>query len=253
MSHTATEREVRGPLALALLAMLGVVLFASFVALGTWQVQRLAWKEALIVHTNARVHAAPVDAPGPAQWPGLTAANAEYRHVRLHGTWLGDRQTRVWTATELGSGYWILTPLRRADGSVVLVNRGFAPEGWCDLQGHCPAPPSGEATVTGLLRISEPSGLFRHNDTATDTWYTRDVPAIARARGLQDVAPYFVDADAGAAATWPRGSLTVVHFPNHHLNYLITWYVLALMVLGAGIYVVRDEWRLRRRVRSPLP
>ena len=246
------ERRLRGPLALSLLALFGLALFAGFVALGTWQVHRLTWKEALIAHTDARVHAAPVAAPGPAQWARLTAANAEYRHVRLRGIWL-DRQTRVWTATDAGSGYWILTPLRRADGSIVLVNRGFAPQGWCDLKGVCPAPPAGEVTVTGLLRISEAPGLFRRNDPATDTWYTRDVAAIAKARGLADVAPYFVDADASTGVAWPRGGMTVVHFPNHHLNYLITWYLLALMVLGAGIYVARDEYRLRKRLKSRRP
>jgi surfeit locus 1 family protein len=253
ISPDENERNVRGPLALSLLALLGLVLFASFVALGTWQVHRLAWKTALIARVDERVHASPVPAPAPADWAVITAANAEYRHVRLAGTWLGDRQTRVWTATDAGSGYWILTPLRRDDGSIVLVNRGFAPDGWCDLKGHCPAPPDGEVAVTGLLRISEPSGLFRHNDPASDIWYTRDVAAIARARGLQDVAPYFVDADAAAGAAaeeWPRGGMTVIQFPNHHLNYLITWYVLALMVLGAAGYVARDEYRLRKRRRQ---
>jgi len=149
-------------LALSLLALLGLVLFVGFVALGTWQVHRLAWKTALIAHVNARVHAPPVPAPGSADWADITAASAEYRHVRLSGTYLDDRQTRVWTATDKGSGYWILTPLRRDDGSIVLVNRGFAAEGWCDLKGHCPPPPTGEVTITGLLRISVPSGLFRH-------------------------------------------------------------------------------------------
>ena len=257
--HTSTDenqRDVRGPLALSLLALLGLVLFVGFVALGTWQVHRLAWKKALIAHTDERVHAAPVAAPGPADWPRITADNAEYRHVRLSGTWLSGRQTRVWTATEKGSGYWIITPLRRADGSIVLVNRGFAPEGWCDLKGHCPAAPAGMVTVTGLLRISEPSGLFRHNQPASDTWYTRDVPAIAKARGLGDVAPYFVDADVHPNADgkpWPEGGMTVIHFPNHHLNYLITWYILALMVLGAAGYVARDEYRLRKRLKERSP
>ncbi|HEX7731527.1 MAG TPA: SURF1 family protein [Rhodanobacter sp.] len=248
-----SERRVRGPLALALLALLGIALFSACVALGTWQVHRLAWKTALIARTNERVHAPPVPAPGAADWAGITAADAEYRHVRLCGTWMAGRQTRVWTATDAGSGYWILTPLRRDDGSIVLVNRGFAPDGWCDFKGHCPAAPGGEVTVTGLLRISEPSGLLRHNDPASDTWYTRDVAAIAKARGLRNVAPYFVDADAAPgtdASVWPRGGMTVIHFPNHHLNYLITWYVLALMVLGAGIYVACDEYRLRKRLKT---
>ena len=254
ISSDDNKRDVRGRLALTALALLGLVLFASFVALGTWQVHRLAWKHALIARVDARVHAPPVVAPGPAEWTGITTDSAEYRHVRLSGVYLGDRQTRVWAATEAGSGYWILTPLRLADGSVVLINRGFAPDGWCDLEGHCPSPPAGDEVVTGLLRISEPSGFLRHNDPSRDLWYTRDVAAIARARDLHDVAPYFVDADAASAsgdhAQWPEGGMTVIRFPNHHLNYLITWYVLALMVLGAAGYVVRDEWRLRRPRRT---
>ncbi|MBD8897675.1 SURF1 family protein [Rhodanobacter sp. DHG33] len=251
LSFEGNERHVRGPVALTLLALLGVALFSAFVALGSWQVHRLAWKTALIAHVDERVHAPPVPAPGPAEWPRITEADDAYRHVLLTGTWLPGRQVRVWTATAAGSGYWILAPLRRDDGSIVLVNRGFAPEGWCNFKGDCPAAPSGEVTVTGLLRISEPSGWIPHNDAATDTWYTRDVPVIAKARGLANVAPYFVDADAGAdASAWPRGGLTVVQFPNHHLNYLITWYLLALMVLGAAGYVARDEYRLRKRLKS---
>lgn len=243
-------RRPRGPVALALLALLGVLLFGSFVALGTWQVYRLNWKRELIARVDARVHAAPTPAPGPAQWPGLTASSAEYLHVQLHGRFLHDQQTLVWTATDLGSGYWVLTPLRRDDGSIVLVNRGFAPTDWCGVSGRCERGADGEVSITGLLRMSEPGNFIRHNDAARNSWYTRDVPAIAQARGLSRVAPYFVDEDAAPGSlapdkhTRPQGGLTVIAFPNNHLSYLITWYVLALMVLAAAIYVARDERRL---------
>lgn len=248
-------RPPRGPVALALFALLGLVLFSGFIALGTWQVYRLAWKRELIARVDQRVHAAPVAAPGPAAWASVTAASSEYRHVRLQGHFLYDRQTPVWAATDFGSGYWVLTPLRQADGSIVLVNRGFAPTEWCGLKGQCAAGPDGEVTVTGLLRISEPAGVFRRNDPARNSWYTRDVPAIANARGLRDVAPYFVDEDAApgtpdaAHSAWPQGGLTVIAFPNNHLSYLITWYLLALMVLAAAVYVGRDEYRLRQQAR----
>ncbi|WP_199099399.1 SURF1 family protein [Dyella sp. ASV21] len=254
MSSTEESgRQPRGALALSLLALLGVVLFAGFIALGTWQVYRLAWKRDLIARVDARVHAPPTDAPGPAQWAGVNAQTAEYLHVRLQGHFLSDRRTLVWAATELGSGYWVLLPLQQADGSIVLVNRGFVPTDWCGLKNACATAPVGDVTVTGLLRLSEPAVTFRHNDPARDSWYTRDVAAIAQTRGLQHVAPYFVDEDAAPGTldagkpAWPQGGLTVVNFPNNHLSYLITWYVLALMVLGAGVYVVRDERRLRAR------
>lgn len=245
-----TPRAPRGPLGLTLLALVAVCLFLGFTALGNWQVHRLAWKRALIARVDHRVHAPPIAPPTPAQWAGVNAARDEYRHVRLSGVFLYDRQTLIWTATDEGTGYWVMTPLRMADGSLVLINRGFVPVDRCGRGHPCAPGPAGQVTVTGLLRMSEPPTLFRHNDPVRDTWYTRDVAAIAKARGLTDVAPYFVDADAASAnargSKWPEGGKTVIHFPNNHLSYLITWYLLALMVLGASIYVGYDEYRLRR-------
>ena len=258
-THGPLDEAVRGPrgaLGLTLLAAFALLLFTGFVALGTWQVKRLAWKRDLIERVDQRVHAPPVAAPGPDRWPRVTAEADEYRHVSLSGTFLHDQQTLVWAATDLGSGYWVVTPLQMADGAVVLVNRGFVPTDWCALRGQCAAGPSGEVTVTGLLRMSEPSVMLRRNDPAQNRWYTRDVPAIGNARGLQHVAPYFVDAEAaatpvaGSQRSWPVGGLTVISFPNNHLVYLITWYLLALMVAAAAFYVGREEYRLRRQART---
>jgi len=248
-----SHRQPRGPVALTLLALLGVVLFTVFVALGTWQVHRLGWKRDLIARVDERVHAEPVPAPGPDQWIGVTAQSAEYRHVRLQGKFQHDRQTLVWAATDLGSGYWVLTPLQQDNGAIVLVNRGFVPTEWCGVKGQCAPGSSDEVTLTGLLRMSERSNFIRHNEPARNSWYTRDVQAIASARGLSHVAPYFVDEDAAPGTpaagkpAWPQGGLTVIAFPNNHLSYLITWFVLAAMVLAAGVYVARDEFRLRRK------
>lgn len=243
-------RGPRGPVALILLALIAVCVFVGFIELGNWQVRRLAWKTALIAHVDQRVHATPVAPPGPNEWAQVTADADEYRHVQLSGVLLNDRQTLVWTATDEGSGFWVMTPLRMADGTVVMINRGFAPTDWCGRDGHCAAGPTDDVTITGLLRMSEPQGFLRHNDPAHNSWYTRDVAAIAAARGLNHVAPYFIDADAiqahGDQPSWPEGGKTVLNFPNNHLSYLITWYLLALMTLIASIYIGYDEYRLRR-------
>ena len=252
------ERGPRGPLALTMLVILAAALFAGFVALGTWQVERRAWKLDLIAKVDQRVHAPATATPGPEQWSRVTAAADEYRHVRLTGVFQHDRQTLVSASTVAGSGYWVLTPLRAADGITTLVNRGFVLPDWCGRTGQCAAGPTGETTVSGLLRMPETYAFLRHNDPAHDRWYSRDVHAIAAARGLTDVAvaPYFVDADAaptgasGNNASWPEGGLTVIDFPNNHLVYLITWYLLALMVAVGAWYVGRVEYRLRRRARN---
>ncbi|MDR3480173.1 MAG: SURF1 family protein [Burkholderiaceae bacterium] len=243
--------------------------FALLLGLGTWQVVRLQWKLDLIERVDQRVHAAATAAPARARWKNITAAADEYRHVRVSGTFLYDRTTRVRASTVLGSGFWLLTPLRQADGDIVLVNRGFVPEQAAAVAGRktvgaqIDAHPaeSGEPSVTGLLRISEPGGAFlRRNDAVANRWYSRDVQAIALARDLHSVAPYFVDADAGAKtenrlddpADRPIGGLTVVSFQNNHLVYAMTWYALAAMVAGACWWVMREERRSARQCKNDL-
>ena len=252
---------------LVILAVIGALLFTGFVALGTWQVKRLGWKLDLIANVDARAHAAPVPPPARADWPRVNAADDEYRRLTLTGTFLHERETLVQAVTDLGSGFWVMTPLRLPDGAVVLVNRGFVSPERRDRASRAANEPAGETTVTGFLRISQPKGGFlQANDPAANRWFSRDVAAIAAARGLSDVAPFFVDADApGAAprqgeqklaearviesqrpdAVWPIGGLTIITFQNHHLVYAITWYLLAAMVVGAAWFVRRDARRQR--------
>jgi surfeit locus 1 family protein len=254
-----TTRGPRSTPALALLALAGVLLFALFAALGAWQIERRAWKLSLIERVEARVHATPVEVPAPARWPRINAADDEYRHVRLAGVFLHERETLVQASTVLGPGHWVLTPLRTVQGPVVLVNRGFVPPERRERTTRSGNEPAGEVRLTGLLRISEPGGGFlRRNDPGGDRWFSRDVQAIAAARGLTDVAPFFVDEDAsgpqlaGAEPRWPMGGLTVIAFHNNHLVYALTWFSLALGVLPAAWLVARAD-RAARKARDAGP
>jgi surfeit locus 1 family protein len=233
------------------MAIVAVLLFVGFSALGTWQVQRRAWKLDLIARVDQRVHAPAMPAPAPPSWPAVSADADEYRHVSLTGHYDYGKETLTQASTDLGSGYWVITPLLRDDGSTVLVNRGFVPGDQRGSIAHPQAEAHDGTTISGLLRMTEPGGGFlRHNDPAANRWFSRDVQAIAAARGLTETAPYFVDAAATPGAppeAWPRGGMTVIAFHNSHLVYAITWYALALMVAGAAFYTIRDERRQRRR------
>ncbi|KRG70510.1 SURF1 family protein [Pseudoxanthomonas dokdonensis] len=235
---------------LALFASALLLAFAGFTALGVWQLQRLAWKHDLIARVDARIHAPAVAAPARDRWAGITAQRDEYRRVHLSGHWLQQPATRTLAVTELGGGSWELLPLRTDAGDYVLINRGFVPTGQAGE-----APPSGRVELQGLLRISEPGGGFlRRNRPASGRWYSRDVAAIAAAYGLPagQVAPYFVDADASAPVfdgQWPRAGMTVVRFRDHHLQYALTWFALALLSLLAGGYLLASERRLRHHGR----
>ena len=174
-----------------LLAIVGLLLIVLFAGLGTWQVQRLQWKLDLIERVDTRVHAAPVAPPDAARWAQISKDSHEYRHVRLAGRFLYDYSTPVQAVSELGAGYWLVTPLCTVDGAIVLVNRGFIPA--ADARARYPARravgnPCAGATgavhsLTGLLRLPEPGGGFlRENDPVKNRWFSRDVAGIAAAR-----------------------------------------------------------------------
>jgi surfeit locus 1 family protein len=238
--HTTPPKQRAGTVKFILGMALLAVVFAGFILLGNWQVRRYHLKLKIAHDIATRVHAPPVDAPGPAAWPRIAAGHDQYLHVRLHGRFIGS-QTLVHGSSSKGYGYWVMAPLHVDRGFIVLVNRGYIAS---DLPGTPAfakiAPPAGEVTLTGLLRLTEPRGGFlRRNQPAKDLWYSRDVAAISAADHLpaDRVAPYFVDADAAADAGGPPyAGLTGIHIYNHSFGYAITWYLLALgTLLAMGI------------------
>ena len=249
----------------AFTACMGII-FAGFISLGTWQVKRLQWKLDLIERVEQRVHAAATPAPTSAQWPSINASADEYRHVQVTGNFLAKKNTLVQASTELGSGFWVLTPFRTMDQSIVLINRGFIPEQMAESyrtlsqKDHSDLTSPSTINVSGLMRMTEPGGGFlRKNDPAGNRWYSRDAQAIAAANGLTKVAPFFIDADAGTNApnmssqdklntqrdedssNYPVAGLTVINFHNNHLVYAVVWFLLAIMTGAAWLYVIRDK------------
>lgn len=222
-----------------------LLLAAVFVLLGTWQVQRLFWKLDLIARVEARIHAAPVAPPPRPTWPDISAPTHEYLRVTAEGTFDNAREVLVQAVTERGAGFWVMTPFRQADGTTILVNRGFVPPDRRDPASRSEGEVTGPSRVTGLLRMSEPGGAFlRSNDPAGDRWYSRDVSAIAAATGLSGTAPYFIDADASPnPGGLPTGGLTIVRFRNSHLVYALTWYAMAAMSVGALLALRRHARR----------
>ncbi len=241
--------EARGSVWTVVFAVGLLLAFVGFIALGVWQWQRMGWKDALIARVEARVHADPVPPPPRSGWAAITAQSDEYRRVRLSGRFLPVPETRAQAVTALGAGWWLLAPFRTDNGEIVLVNRGFVPTG-----AEAAPPPTGAVAIEGLLRISEPKGGFlRSNDPLQHRWYSRDVGAIARARGLngEAVAPFFVDAARDQRGQgWPRGGLTVVQFRDHHLSYALTWFGMALLTAIAGLRLLVSTPRLRQDRRE---
>ncbi|MGY3406040.1 cytochrome o ubiquinol oxidase subunit IV [Bradyrhizobium sp. GM5.1] len=167
------SNAARPPLWLTILSLTAIALL---IALGVWQIERRAWKLALIDRVEQRVHAPAQPIPSPAAWPTVSAANDEYRHVSVSGRFLHDRETLAQAVTEEGPGYWVLTPLRRDDGTLVLVNRGFVPSDRRDASTRWDGNPQGQVEITGLLRVTEPQKADSSETTCRST--------IAGTRGM---------------------------------------------------------------------
>lgn len=226
----------RGLLAPALATL---VALAILVALGTWQLRRLAWKTDLTHRIEQRAAAEPGRIVPEAGWRAWNAETDEFRRVRVEGTFLHDRETLVHGLRPEGQGpilqgFYVFTPLRLADGAKVFVNRGFVPTELKAPARRAEGQVTGPTTVTGLVRAPEKRGAFvPANDPGKDAWFVRDPADMTTARGLSRVAPFYVEADGTPnPGGWPRGGRAGIELPNNHLQYALTWFGLALTLVG---------------------
>lgn len=228
-----------GRVLLPALCLLGTALFG---ALGIWQLERREWKLDLIDRVERGIAAKPIELPDRSAWDRLGPRSLEYRKVVTRGRFLHDRETLVDALTERGPGFWVMTPLRTTR-QTILINRGFVPRERKARESRSDGQLAGDVTVAGLARLSEPDGrILRPNAPSEDRWYSRDVDAIARARGLGEVAPFFIDADGALnPGGYPIGGLTVVRFRNAHLAYAATWFAMALLCMVALLIAMREQ------------
>ncbi len=251
-ARSRATKAARKPLWQRLLwpGVFALVAFAILCGLGFWQLQRLAWKEELIARAESR-HSATEAAPlrDEKDWPKVNAETDEYRRVKVTGKYRYGRESFAYALLSdakgkfSGPGYWVMTPLELANGSMVIVNRGFVPMDRMDLPTR--AGPEGEqVTVTGLLRIPEGRHWFTPaDDPARGIWQERDPAAIAKAYGLSRVAPFFIDAETSGPNGLPQAGETRVSFLNNHLQYAVTWFGLAFALAAVFAAFGWKEWK----------
>jgi surfeit locus 1 family protein len=228
---------------------------AVLVSLGLWQLDRMAWKEGLIATLERRLSAAPVAVPPPAEWPRLTAAQDEFLRVAMTAEFLNDREALVYTGGSTlreatgGQGYWVFTPARLADGALVMVNRGFVPDGK-----QAPAARPGEqvtspVNMVGVLRWPEQPGLFTPaGDPARNIWFARDSIAMAAAKGISG-APFYVELESPEPpGGLPHAGRLQPNLPNNHFGYALTWLGLAAVLVGVYAAWLFGGWRKRHGI-----
>lgn len=252
MTAPAVRSGRLGVWAAVILGMAGI---AVLVALGTWQMQRLAWKEQLLTDIAERTAAEPVDL-GTLLAAGPSIAEQEYRRVRLSGTYLHESERHFFATHRGATGYFVYTPLRLDDGDLVFVNRGFVPFEMKDPATRPQGQVAGRVEVQGLLRTAlaeKPSSILPDNDPGRNIFYWKDIRAMAESAPLpaeSKVLGFFVDADdAPNPGGLPVGGVTILDMPNNHLQYAVTWYGLALALAGVLVAWLWRQWRGRIAAR----
>ena len=213
-----------------------IVAFAILVSLGVWQLQRRDWKHALIERIEARA-----DAPAKpleqvlARWQ--RDQDVEYMRVEMTGELRASQEFHIYQIRDGRAGWRVVSPFE-TDSHIVMLDRGFVPEPLKDPQTRADQPvPQGQITVTGLARAPGQSNFVTpENEPERNRWYWRDLESVVfqltpreRARAI----PFFVEAESGALpGQWPRDGVTQLRLRDKHLSYALTWFGLALTLIG---------------------
>jgi len=218
--------------------MFGAAGVAVLIGLGAWQLQRLAWKDAIIARLEQQLAADPValpSAPDPAR--------DAFLRVRVSGR-IGERELHVLTSLmPYGPGFRMIVPLTEDTGRVVLVDLGYVPEAAKDA-GFRPAGPV--EVVGALFWPDETDGFTPAPDREANIWFARDLGAMAEALGAEPLLivaepPGGRPGDSVAGGEWPKALRLGVNLANDHLQYAITWFSLALVWAVMSAVLVRRE------------
>ncbi len=214
--------------------LIGLIGGGILISLGVWQLQRMAWKQGMLEAIEARIHDVPVALPAS---PDPEAH--QYLPVRLSGT-IGEPDLEVLASVRgVGPGYRVIAPFELDDGRRILLDRGFVALSAKDA----PRPPV-HATITGNLHWpDERDASTPVTDMERGIWFARDIEAMARVLDTEPVLVVLRESDEAVHRATPY-PVSTADIPNRHLEYVVTWFGLALVWFGMTGYWI---WRIRRK------
>ena len=237
MRQAAIQKKSLVGLTAAMLAALAVLL-----SLGFWQLKRLEWKEGLIAEIETRAKGPPISLD-EAVALAREGRDPSYYRVKVEGRFDHTKELYLYAVSDDGVGWHVIAPFKPDDGDMVLIDRGFVPDALRDPSSRAAGEVAGVTAVTGIVRMPETQGLFiPDNEPGANHWFWRDLQAMTSAMfaaGTVEVAPFFLEAEkSDVPGGWPEGGQTRLDLPNNHLQYAVTWFLLAAALLAVyGLYV----------------
>lgn len=214
------------PLWATILTLAGLIILCS---LGTWQLQRLQWKSALLQEIDSEYAKDPMDFE--LTYENLTRLEPQPTFVRgfAEGVYRHQDEIAVGPRTYEGqSGYHLITPFETLDNRIILVNRGWVPPAYNKEKNI--TRPDLPIIIKGTARKAQPSGLFTpQNVPELDQWYHITPEEISVAKNLQSVSAYILYAEEGYES--PISTATRWQPPNNHLHYALFWFTMAGVLL----------------------
>ncbi len=212
--------------------ILGVAGCGVLVSLGQWQVERLAWKEAILAEIDNRLLAEPVPLT-----LDVTEAAHEYTRVTFLGTPTGQELHVLVSGTEAGTGYRVVSKVDTPLGAI-LVDLGLLA-----LEAKEAAPLIAPMEIAGtLLWPDDQNSNTPDPDRAANIWFARNIDTMSAAL---DSLPLMVVATSTAPAD-PRLTplpVNTASIKNDHFEYAVTWFLLALVWAIMTLFLIRRTLR----------
>jgi surfeit locus 1 family protein len=210
--------------------IIGGVGCAILLSLGIWQVQRLAWKEAMLAEIEQQIRAEPV--------PLFDQPLEEFQPVTALGEILGPEAHVLTSRKPEGVGFRVVSVFE-TEGRRILLDRGFVPEAEKDA----PRPPTSVQISANFRTVDEKDAFTPEPDLAANFWFARDVPQLAAALGTEPILLILRDTSEPdpPVRPWPVDTAGI---SNNHLEYAVTWFSLALVWAGMTAFLL---WRIRAR------
>ena len=229
-------------------AVFSVIALIVLITLGNWQMQRKAFKADLVMLVDERIASAPISFEALKKRVS-EGADIRYQAVQVAGRFDHENERHYFLPHEGQVGWNIITPLKTSAGDIVFINRGFVPEGFKEKKRRLNGLTNDLVTIKGLARISGKKGFFTpENDVSRNRWFWRDINGLYESLSPVPATKLGFMIDAGKDAKtgdWPLPGVTKVKFSDPHLGYALTWYGLALTLVGVfAVFVVH---RIRRR------